>query len=187
MILPGLSPFEQPHYDELIWSWALRNAGKYSPELFAPRGDHPQEWKILLTLAGMLQGTAPENDRSRAGRPAVLRRPGGDGGLAAELAIAGRDPGEIVARAGAPGPERLLDFAIRTGPWGDAYGARPDGLTLEHLKQAPNGIDRGALAPRLDEVLQTASGRIELAPDHIVRTSPDCATGSRASPGGSCW
>ncbi len=41
--------------------------------------------------------------------------------------IEGRDPAEIVAQAGAPGPERLLDLQIRTGPWGDAYGANPEG------------------------------------------------------------
>jgi anaerobic selenocysteine-containing dehydrogenase len=162
VILPGLSPFEQPHYDELIWSWALRNAGKYSPVLFAPPSDHPQEWRILLTLAGMLQGVPPESIAPEqidqlffAGLVATVASREGS-------AIAGRDPGEIVAGAGEPGPERILDFAIRTGPWGDAYGARPDGFTLEHLKQAPNGIDCGALTPRLDEVLQTASGRPRL-------------------------
>jgi anaerobic selenocysteine-containing dehydrogenase len=172
VILPGLSPFEQPHYDELIWSWALRNAGKYSPALFTPRGDHPQEWRILLTLAGMLQGVPPENIAPEqidqlffAGLVATMAAQEG-------CAIAGRDPGEIVAQAGGPGPERLLDFAIRTGPWGDAYGARPDGLTAEHLKREPNGIDRGALTPRLDEVLQTASGRIELAPGYICGDIP---------------
>jgi len=172
VILPGLSPFEQPHYDELIWSWALRNAGKYCPALFEPPGDHPQEWRILLTLAGMLQGVAPEGIAPEqidqlyfAGLVATLASREG-------FVIAGRDPGEIVAREPEPGPERILDFAIRTGPWGDAYGARPDGLTLEQLKQAPNGIDQGALTPRLDEVLQTASGRVELAPEYIRADVP---------------
>jgi anaerobic selenocysteine-containing dehydrogenase len=172
VILPGLSPFEQPHYDELIWSWALRNAGKYSPALFTPPSDHPQEWRILLTLAGMLQGVPPESIVPEqidqlffAGLVATVASQEGS-------AIAGRDPGEIVAQAGEPGPERILDFAIRTGPWGDAYGARPDGLTLEHMKQAPNGIDRGALTPRLDEVLKTSSGRVELAPAYICADIP---------------
>ena len=172
VILPGLSPFEQPHYDELIWSWALRNAGKYSPALFTPPSDHPQEWRILLTLAGMLQGVPPESIAPEQIDQLFFA------GLVATVAsregsvIAGRDPGEIIAQTGEPGPERILDFAIRTGPWGDAYGARPDGLTLERLKQAPDGIDRGALTPRLDEVLQTASGRIELAPEYICADIP---------------
>ena len=78
-----------------------------------------------------------------------------------------RDPGEIVAQAGAPGPERILDFGIRTGPWGDAYGANPGGLTLESFEREPNGIDMGALTPRLNEVLRTPSGQIELAPEYL--------------------
>ena len=31
VILPGLSPLEQPHYDELIWSWAVRSERARSP------------------------------------------------------------------------------------------------------------------------------------------------------------
>ena len=49
--------------------------------------------------------------------------------------------------------QRILDFAIRVGPHGDAYGANPGGLTLEALKAKPHGVDMGALDPRLDEVL----------------------------------
>jgi anaerobic selenocysteine-containing dehydrogenase len=120
----------------------------------------------------MLQGVPPENIALEqidqlffAGLVATVASQEGS-------AIAGCDPGEIVAQAGEPGPERILDFAIRTGPWGDAYGARPDGLTLEHMKQAPNGIDRGALTPRLDEVLKTSSGRVELAPAYICADIP---------------
>jgi anaerobic selenocysteine-containing dehydrogenase len=120
----------------------------------------------------MLQGVPPESIAPEqvdqlffAGLVATLAFQEGS-------AIAGRDPAEIIAQAGEPGPGRILDFAIRTGPWGDAYGARPDGLTLQHLKQAPDGIDQGALTPRLDEVLQTASGRIELAPEYICADIP---------------
>jgi anaerobic selenocysteine-containing dehydrogenase len=67
---------------------------------------------------------------------------------------------------------RLLDLAIRSGPWGDAYGAQPGGLTLAELKRHPNGIDRGALTPRLGEVLRTPSGKIELAPPYITADLP---------------
>ena len=31
VIFPALSPLEQPHYDELIWNWAVRSAGNFSP------------------------------------------------------------------------------------------------------------------------------------------------------------
>ncbi|MDP7573245.1 MAG: molybdopterin dinucleotide binding domain-containing protein, partial [Myxococcota bacterium] len=175
VILPGLSPLEQQHYDELIWSWALRSAGKFSPRLFDPEPGRPEEWEILLTLAAMVQGQAPgEVDTGAldqlffAGVVAMLTGIEGS-------AVHGRDPAEIVEQAGGPGPERLLDFAIRTGPWGDAYGEKPEGLTLEKLAAEPNGVDFGAVVPRLDEVLETPSGRIELAPDYIVDDIPRLA------------
>jgi anaerobic selenocysteine-containing dehydrogenase len=172
VVLPGLSPLEQPHYDELIWSWAVRNAGKYSAPVFAPEPGRPHEWEILLTLSALLQGQKPADVDVRALDQLFFA------GLVAGVAalpgsrIAGRDPAEIVARHPEPGPGRLLDFQIRTGPWGDAYGASPGGLDLEELARHPHGIDRGPLEPRLDEVLRTPSGRIELAPEHIVADVP---------------
>jgi anaerobic selenocysteine-containing dehydrogenase len=60
--------------------------------------------------------------------------------------------------------ERLLDLALRGGPYGDQFGRRPDGLTLAKVKAAAHGIDLGPLAPRVPEVLRTPSGKIELAP-----------------------
>jgi anaerobic selenocysteine-containing dehydrogenase len=167
VILPGLSALEQPHYDELIWSWAVRNAGKYSPALFDP-GERPEEWEILLSLAALVQGADAEAIDTRALDQLFFA------GLVAGIAqlpgskIEGRDPAEIVAASEGVGPERLLDFQIRTGPWGDGYGSDPGGLTLAELKRHPNGIDRGPLEPRLDEVLKTPSGKVELAPPYIA-------------------
>jgi anaerobic selenocysteine-containing dehydrogenase len=174
VILPGASVLEQPHYDELIWSWAVRNAAKYSPPVFEPAPARPAEWEILLTLAAILQGQkAADVD---AGAVDDLFFAGVVATIAADpkSGIAGRDPGEIVAACSGHGrgPRRLLDFAIRRGPWGDRFGARPDGLTLAKLESEPNGVDMGALEPRLPEVLQTRSGKIELAPDYLVADVP---------------
>jgi len=171
VILPGLSPLEQPHYDELIWSWAVRSAGKYAPALFDP-GPRPAEWELLLLLAAFCQGAKPADVRARdldqlffAGLVAALaQRPGSR--------IHGRDPAEIVAATPGVGPDRLLDLQIRTGPWGDAYGAHPGGLTLAALAAEPNGIDLGPMTPRLDEVLATPSGKVELAPPYLASDVP---------------
>jgi anaerobic selenocysteine-containing dehydrogenase len=57
---------------------------------------------------------------------------------------------------------------LRTGPYGDGFGADPDGLSLAVLEAAPHGIDLGPLQPRIPEVLRTPSGKIELAPEPIV-------------------
>ena len=171
VILPGLSSMEQPHYDELLWSWAVRNCGKWNPALFEA-GDRPAEWEILLTLAALCQGADPESVDTAALDQLFFA------GLVAGLTqmpgsrIAGRDPEEIVAATAGTGPDRLLDFTIRTGPWGDRMGADPDGLTLERLAAHPDGIDKGPMTPRLDEVLATPSGRIELAPTYITDDLP---------------
>ena len=34
VLLPGASPLEQPHYDDIMWGWAARSAGKWSDAIF---------------------------------------------------------------------------------------------------------------------------------------------------------
>jgi hypothetical protein len=83
--------------------------------------------------------------------------------------VHGRDAEELVAGLGGRrGPERLLDLLLRTGPYGDAFGDRPGGLSLDALLAAPHGIDLGPLEPRLPDVLRTPSGMVELAPEMLV-------------------
>jgi anaerobic selenocysteine-containing dehydrogenase len=57
------------------------------------------------------------------------------------------------------GPERMLDFMLRAGPYP---------LTLDTLLEHPHGVDLGPLEPRLPEVLRTPSGMVELAPEPLV-------------------
>ena len=85
--------------------------------------------------------------------------------------VAGRDADELfetLSAGGRRGPERVLDLMLRTGPYGDGFGADPDGLTLAKLEANPHGIDFGPLQPRLPDVLRTPTGKIELAPEPIV-------------------
>ncbi len=73
------------------------------------------------------------------------------------------------------GPERLLDLALRSGPYGDQFGMKPDGLTLDKVQAASasgHGIDLGPLQPRVPEVLRTPSGKIELAPPALLADLP---------------
>src|SRR5262249_30805083 len=73
--------------------------------------------------------------------------------------------GMLAARRG---PERVLDFMLRTGPYGDGFGGDPEGLSLAVLEGNPHGVDLGPLEPRVPEVLRTETGMIELAPDMLV-------------------
>ena len=170
VILPGLSALEQPHYDELIWSWAARSAGNFSPAVF-PRRDRPHEWEILIRLGALCAGTRNADIDLRALDDAYF-------GALAEAK--GLDAPAVIdcyrgTRHEHGGPERLLDLTIRTGPWGDRYGEVADGLTLESFEAAPHGIDMGPMVPRASEVVCTPSGKIELAPSYIVGDVPRLA------------
>jgi anaerobic selenocysteine-containing dehydrogenase len=70
------------------------------------------------------------------------------------------------------GPDRIADLTLRMSPWGDGYGKRPGGLTLERLKKYPHGVDFGPSSSPIDDVLRTASGDVELAHDNILGDLP---------------
>lgn len=67
---------------------------------------------------------------------------------------------------GETGGERRLDLMLRLGPYGE-WAGKGD-LSLRKLLDHPHGLDLGPLEPRLDEVLKTASGLIELAPPQLI-------------------
>jgi len=91
--------------------------------------------------------------------------------------IQGRSPeGIFEATDGGRGPERMLDFMLRTGPYGDGYGANGTGLTLARMREAPHGIDLGPLQPRFPADLCTPSGRVELAPETLLADVPRLET-----------
>ena len=135
----------------------------------------PDEWRTLLRLAGAAAGAGPDVDVDVLDEQVALEAARREVRLA-DSPLAGLADTEVLQRlvddGGEPraGPERLLDLMLRCGPYGDGFGTRADGprLTLDALIAAPHGVDLGALMPRIPEVLRTASGRIELAPELIV-------------------
>lgn len=171
VILPGLSPLEEMHYDLAFPQLSWRNAARYSPPVFAPSPERPAEWQILLRLIAIATGR---------GAGADLRALDDELAVADVQRIVGPQA-ELILRAlgDVAGPERLLDLALRGGPYGDRFGMVPDGLTLARLKAAPAGIDLGPLEPRVPEMLRTPSGTIELAPplllDDLARVRADLA------------
>jgi anaerobic selenocysteine-containing dehydrogenase len=166
VILPAPEPLEKSHYDAAFYQLSARNVANYSPAIFERTG--PAEWELYMRLAGIIAGQGPNGDVAAFDdvviQTLIQREVGMDGSP-----VAGRDPAELLeALEPRRGPERVLDFFVRVGPYGDGFGADPDGLTLDVLEQHPHGIDLGPLAPRVPDVLRTASGRIELAPEPIV-------------------
>ncbi len=168
VILPVPSPLQRGHYDLFLLQLALRNVANYSPPVLPPDPGMPDEWETLSRLALIAGGQGAAADPTLVDESVL--------GSLLQAAVAddasgvkGREPSELVALLGERrGPERLLDLMLRTGPYGDGFGSRPGGLSLDVLLEHPHGVDLGPLTPRLPEVLRTPSGRVELAPEPLV-------------------
>ncbi|MFX1682600.1 molybdopterin-dependent oxidoreductase [Mitsuaria sp. CC2] len=160
LILPPPSPLEDWHYDMVFAQLSWRNHARWSGPAMPANADARAEWQTLLRLAAIVAGEPADADLQAfddAALRAELKRQAGD---QAEAIFAMLD--------GDAGPARWLDLGLRSGPYGDGFGAKPDGLTLERVRAAPHGIDLGELQPRIPEVLRTASGKVELAPAALL-------------------
>jgi anaerobic selenocysteine-containing dehydrogenase len=178
VVLPVAGPLERAHFDLTFTQLAVRNVANFSPPVLPSAV--PPEWQTLARLAAIAGGGPPDAD------PAVVD----DLVLTALLQphvnlpegpVAGRAIAELVALLDAPtagepderrGELRLLDALIRLGPYGDGFGATPDGLTLDRVAEHEHGLDLGPMTARLPQVLRTPSGRVELAPAEILADLP---------------
>jgi len=143
VILPGLSPLEDLHFDMAFPQLSWRNHARFSAPVFAKPAGQPAEWQILLRLAAMVEGTDWRQDIE-----------------ALEDAAFPPDPAAPDLR----GPERLIDQGLRHGPYR---------LSLAEVRATPGGIDLGELQPRIPELLRTTSGKIELAPPSLLAALPE--------------
>ena len=160
VILPGSSPLEDLHFDLVFQQFSHRNHARFSAPVFARAAAHPPEWEIISRIAAIVQGKGAQVDVKQLDDALFAEDVKRSAGPHAEAILA--------ALAGLSGPERQIDYALRTGPYGDMFGQKPDGINLAKIKAAPGGIDLGAMQPRIPEVLRTASGKIELAPSMLI-------------------
>ncbi|HEV7845791.1 MAG TPA: molybdopterin oxidoreductase family protein [Thermoleophilaceae bacterium] len=166
VVLPAPDPLEKSHYDAAFYQLSTRNVANFSPAVFEREG--PAEWELYMRLAGIFAGQGPDGDVGAFDdmviQTLVQRAVGSE-----DSPVAGREPAELLeALEPRRGPERVLDFLLRVGPYGEGFGSDPEGLTLDLLERNPHGIDLGPLMPRIPEVLRTPSGKVELAPELIV-------------------
>ncbi len=165
VILPPPSHLQKSHFDLAFANLSVRNVANYSEAVFPLEADQLAEWEVVARFASVLGG----GGGGRADALVVdqllfdqLTR----SAAASNLAPDEVDQEAIVAALSdhEPGPERLLDVLIQSGPFGAWFGTNSEGLTLHKLIENPHGIDLGALEPRFPDVLLTPSERPEF--DH---------------------
>src|SRR5687767_3015609 len=105
IILPPTSPLERGHYDLAFHVLAVRDTTKFSPPLFETNGETRHEWEILLELQTRM----------------------------ADEGFGGRVKNQLMKRF--LGPERMLDLALRLGPYGARFNPFSSGLTLAKVKK----------------------------------------------------
>ncbi len=190
VILPPTSLLERSHYDVALNAFAVRNVAKYAPPTFERGPDQRHDWEIclgLVTRLGLPGG--PLGEALLGGGRLVDQVLGQVLGPAAGHSLGhtigqllggvGRVLGRAVDRVGGHlGPEAVLDLALRTGPRGAGRG----GLSLAKLREAPHGLDLGALAPRLPGRLHTRDRKVHLAPAPYLADLPRLARRFAAPP-----
>ncbi|GAA2438395.1 molybdopterin-dependent oxidoreductase [Streptomyces macrosporus] len=171
VVLPPPRPSRSPHFDFSFNALAVRNQARYTRPVIPLGAEERSESEILARLVLCASG-APDADPESVDAMVVEHT------LSAAVAdplspVHGRDAGDLARLlTGENGAERRLDLMLRLGPYGDGFGADPDGLTLAKLLEHPHGIDLGPLRPRLPEVLRTPSGTVELCPGPIAADVP---------------
>ncbi|MER8034261.1 molybdopterin oxidoreductase family protein [Streptomyces hydrogenans] len=162
VLLPPPPPSQSAHFDFALNGFAVRDQARYTPAAVPLEPGRMDECEIharLILAASGMHGAPPSAVDDLAVDTALAKAV-----TQSHSPAYGADPKEFAAGlTGESGAERRLDLMLRLGPYG---------LTLDELKARPHGIDLGPLKPRLDEVLKTPSGRIELLPAPIAADLP---------------
>jgi anaerobic selenocysteine-containing dehydrogenase len=160
VILPAPSALEDSHYDVAFPQLSWRNHARYSTAVFDMPQSQLPEWETLLKLTAIVQGRGAQAD--------VAQLDAEQFGREATKLFADKADAVIEATAHLKGPSRILDMALRSGPYGDGFGTKPGGLNLAKVQAIAGGVDLGELTPRVPELLRTPSGKIELAPAALL-------------------
>ena len=168
VILPPLPALARSHYDIVFYQLATHNIANYSTPIIEREVGALDEWEVLLKLSAILMGHSANVDAAVVDDMTIGQLVQREVTIKGSK-VQGRDASEIVAELHPHrGPERMLEFMLRTGPYGDGFDSQQEGLNLATLEANPHGVDLGPLQPRIPEVLRTPSGKIELAPAIIV-------------------
>ena len=168
IIIPGPSYAEHSDFAAVTPYEMIRKYVKWAPPVFDPPPDMPSDERIFTELtarlAGISRAQAEEGFfRAMAQQALAQGRP--------ECSRVDLDTA-CAALGDAPGADRIFDAMIRSGPYGDAFGLVPGGLTLDVIRKHPHGLDLGALTEQLPGVIETPDGLIDLFPQLVESDLP---------------
>jgi anaerobic selenocysteine-containing dehydrogenase len=168
VILPPTGPLSTAWYDVAFYNLSVRNMAHYSPPTLPMPENEMDKWEIMYKLALIFSGQGAGADTGPMDDFIIQMMV--DGAAKKETSpLHGRDREILENLARFRGPDRVLDFMLRTGAYGDGFGLDPEGLTLEKLIGHPHGLDLGPLKEMLPNHLKTTTGKIELAPAPMVK------------------
>ncbi len=182
VILPATSQLSQGHYDFVFNLFSVRNIAKYSKPVLPVESDEMSFWEILTRLTLITSGMGASADPAALDEYIIRQMIDANMKLP-ESKISQKTAEEVIAALKPlKGTERMLDFLLRTGPYGNGFDADNSGLSYQKLIDNPHGIDLGPLMPRLPEILSTSSAKIELAPAFITDDVPRLEAFMNSSP-----
>ena len=146
VILPPTTALERDHYDVIFHALAIRNTARFSPAVFPKPEGTRHDWEILTDLTARIRAT--------------------QGGVSA---LRARAEAAAIRKLGL---RRMVDVALRTGPYGAKFVPGREGLSLKTLLDDPHGVDLGPLAPSIPGALKTRDRRIHLAPSVFLGDVP---------------
>ncbi len=159
LVLPPAGCLAEDHIDLVFSNFFIRNVARYSPAVVSTPDEGRHDWEILLALTERLGG--------------------GPFGVAA-LDAAWRAGRKLIGWSWSP--DATLDLMLRTGPYGDRFLPWSKGLNMRRLRQAPHGIDLGALEPGVARRIYHTDGRIHLAAAPILEDMERLAATMASAP-----
>jgi anaerobic selenocysteine-containing dehydrogenase len=163
VFLPASRILTRSHYDYTLYNLAIRSVANWSAPVFPAAEGEMHEWEIMLRLGAIAAGLGADVDVDQLDDDYAREVAGG---VAAKFDRTADDVLAMVSHR--RGPDRILDMHLRAGAFGDHFGSNPGGLSIDVLEANPHGIDYGGLQPRIEQVLRTASGKVELAPTLVI-------------------
>ena len=145
IILPPTAVLEREEFDVVFPAVSVRNHVRWGPQVITPAPDAKSDAEILTDLLEKIDTTQLGPRRARL------------------LARARR---KLL-------PKRLIDIALRIGPWG-LRSSRS--LTLKKVQKHPHGLDLGPLQMVLPGRLMTKTKRITLNHPVVVADWPRVLT-----------